>query len=162
MKKPGFLVVSGFYDHPMARAYLYVQPMGSDIKFTVGILLGSQAQLNNILGKVIIVDHISDEMTSVAPATQNIKTCQYADPFDDMKFRGSESELIFTGQYIGKKDGYRYYLIESIFILALTLATSDVKPHRVGEWVAIRTILEVFSDRSINIDEWAYENPKSF
>jgi hypothetical protein len=149
----------------MARAFLYVQPMGSDTKFTVSILLGNQAQLNNLLGKVLIVDHISDEMTSVAPATQNIKTCQYADPFDNIKFLGSESELIFTGQYIGdkvEKDGYRYYLIESIFTLALTLATSGVKPQRAGEWVTIRTMLEVFFDRSITIDEWAHENPKYF
>ena len=93
---------------------------------------------------------------------QQIKSCQFANPYDGKGFRGSESTLILTGQYVEKRvedDGYELYVIDTVFPLIFNFSSGEGDLGKIGDWIELELILEVCFDDVLTIEEWIRLNP---
>lgn len=162
MKEPGFFVIDGLYDELLSRAYLYVRPMGVKTCFTVSASIFKQKEFRDLIGKVVIVNFIEDDLASIRPASTQIKSCRFSDPRDGRRLWGSESKLILTGQYIDKiveSDGYEEYVIDTIFLLKFGFTSGEGEFGKIGSWIELEVTLEVFFDDVLTVEEWLSLNP---
>ena len=162
MEDPGFLVIDGLYDELIGRASLYVRPMGSETCFTVNSPIFRQEEFDRIIGKVIVVSYIEDDLASVRPTSTQKKNCLFFDPRDGKKLWGSGSRIILTGKYIDKvveDDGYEEYIVDAIFLLKFGFTSGEGDLGRIGDWIELELTLEVFFDVVLTVEEWLDLNP---
>jgi hypothetical protein len=162
MEAPGFLVLDGFCEKTTYESFLLVRPMGTEATFTVGVIVSGNDEIKEIIGKVILVNYISDGYMTVRPAKVPQKSFRHCRPFDGKGFWGTESVIALTGQLLEKvirDDGDVSYVIDTIFPMKGHFNFYDNEPGEIGDWLEFEMQMDIHFDEALSVEEWIRLNP---
>lgn len=160
MTQMALLVLSGMYDELTDQAHLYVQPVGTSIKFTVTSLFWERGEelLRAILGKVITDLSISSSIDcSISPYALREKSIRFGDgSTDSLGPSMTEDLLVLTGRYLEDVivDGEKMFVFDSVFKLILSRDFDIGQLGAQGEWFEIEMTMMVSFEKVVTMDQW--------